>query len=234
MDRDTSFIYLLEKEYGYLEFQEKLNFPLRIWKVDCQRDVESAKEFMASVFPGSLSFVKGPNTLILFLTEEKETEVEVVDICWDLRAQSYQDVSVFVSYSIKRIEDAYGAFHILLDLTSLSTVMPTSSKVYECDKMSLPLHLNRTMEKELEPVHTFLDSKIDTLEAIDQDLLATAIEFLNTNLNVTDTANRLYIHRNTLLYRLGRIKSLTGYDIRNYMEATNFYFTYLLKILRKS
>jgi len=68
---------------------------------------------------------------------------------------------------------------------------------------------------------------------MDQELMNTAIEFLRNNLNVTDTANRLHVHRNTLIYRLGKIKSITGYDIKNFIEATNFYLLYLKKILIK-
>jgi len=62
----------------------------------------------------------------------------------------------------------------------------------------------------------------------------TAKEFLFSNLNSTDTANKLFIHRNTLLYRLGKIKGLTGYDIRNFLEAVNFYSLYLYHEFRES
>lgn len=234
MERDPSLVSLLEQEYGYLDFQERLTFPYRIWKIDCKSDVESAKEFIESVFPGSLCFVMGPDTLILFLTDQKEIDYETVDICSDLRAQSYQDVSIYVSYSIERLEETYEAYQILKQLAELAAVLPNASKVYECDKMNLPLLLYGWKQNELTSADRFLEARIENLRVLDPDLLATAIEFLDTNLNVTDTASRLYIHRNTLLYRLGRIKALTGYDIRNYMEATNFYFTYLLKILTKS
>ena len=56
----------------------------------------------------------------------------------------------------------------------------------------------------------------------DPELIHTALVFFKSNLNVTDTANALYVHRNTLLYRLQKITQLTGYDLKNFEDAMNF------------
>ena len=56
----------------------------------------------------------------------------------------------------------------------------------------------------------------------DDELLTTGDAFLNSNLNVSETARELYIHRNTLIYRLDKIEKLTGLDIRKFGDALNF------------
>ncbi len=47
--------------------------------------------------------------------------------------------------------------------------------------------------------------------------------FFDHNLNITDTAKAIYVHRNTLLYRLERIKEFTGLDARKFDQALQLY-----------
>lgn len=62
----------------------------------------------------------------------------------------------------------------------------------------------------------------------DPDMLSTAEKFLENNLNVSETARKLYMHRNTLTYRLDKIERATGLDIRNFSDAVTFRLTGLL------
>lgn len=45
------------------------------------------------------------------------------------------------------------------------------------------------------------------------ELLKTLIEYLNNKFNVADTARKLFIHRNTMLYRLGKIEEILKTDL---------------------
>lgn len=56
----------------------------------------------------------------------------------------------------------------------------------------------------------------------DPEMLATAEEFLHTSLNVSETSRNLYMHRNTLMYRLDKIERATGLDIRKFQDAMTF------------
>lgn len=51
------------------------------------------------------------------------------------------------------------------------------------------------------------------------ELIRTLEQYLTDNLNVSQAAKHLYLHRNTLLYRLAKIRSLTGLDPRNFDQA---------------
>ena len=66
----------------------------------------------------------------------------------------------------------------------------------------------------------------------EKELLITGEAFLANNLNVSETARILYIHRNTLLYRLDKIERLTGLDIRTFSDAINFRILYVLSKLK--
>ena len=53
-------------------------------------------------------------------------------------------------------------------------------------------------------------------------MLSTAEEFLQSSLNVSETSRNLYMHRNTLLYRLDKIEKATGLNIRSFSDAVSF------------
>ncbi|MBQ8323349.1 MAG: helix-turn-helix domain-containing protein [Clostridia bacterium] len=55
-----------------------------------------------------------------------------------------------------------------------------------------------------------------------EEMLVTAEEFLRSSLNVSETSRNLYMHRNTLLYRLDKIEKATGLNIRLFSDAVSF------------
>lgn len=59
----------------------------------------------------------------------------------------------------------------------------------------------------------------DIPEEVDEEILMTVNMFLDNNLNVSETARQLYVHRNTLLYRLEKLQKATGMDIRVFEDA---------------
>ncbi|MBB6024561.1 DNA-binding PucR family transcriptional regulator [Paenibacillus sp. JGP012] len=58
-----------------------------------------------------------------------------------------------------------------------------------------------------------------TLLFDDSETLATLEIFFSLDCNVSETAKRLFIHRNTLVYRLDKIKQEIGYDVRHFKSA---------------
>ncbi|MDR0983394.1 MAG: helix-turn-helix domain-containing protein [Ruminococcus sp.] len=64
--------------------------------------------------------------------------------------------------------------------------------------------------------------KDDALESIDAETMNTIQKFFENNLNVSETSRHLFVHRNTLVYRLDRIKKETGLDLREFDEAIIF------------
>lgn len=68
----------------------------------------------------------------------------------------------------------------------------------------------------------------------DSEMLSTAEAFLESSLNVSETSRNLYMHRNTLLYRLDKIEKATGLNIRQFSDAVSFrVLTVLYKLLKK-
>ena len=64
--------------------------------------------------------------------------------------------------------------------------------------------------------------KKSSIDALDQETLFTINKFFENNLNVSETSRKLFVHRNTLVYRLEKIKKLTGLDLRQFDHAIVF------------
>ena len=59
-------------------------------------------------------------------------------------------------------------------------------------------------------------------DSIDEETLATIDKFFENSLNVSETSRQLYIHRNTLVYRLDKLEKSTGLDLRVFDDAITF------------
>ena len=64
--------------------------------------------------------------------------------------------------------------------------------------------------------------EVNSIEALDQETLFTINKFFENNLNVSETSRKLFVHRNTLVYRLEKIKKQTGLDLREFDHAIVF------------
>lgn len=59
-------------------------------------------------------------------------------------------------------------------------------------------------------------------EDFDEETLTTINKFFENSLNVSETSRQLYIHRNTLVYRLDKLQKITGLDLRVFEDAITF------------
>ena len=77
----------------------------------------------------------------------------------------------------------------------------------------------------------FLDEvfKKGSLESLDRETLMTVQSFFENNLNVSETSRKLFVHRNTLVYRLEKIRKLTGLDLREFDHAVTFKVALMVK-----
>lgn len=62
----------------------------------------------------------------------------------------------------------------------------------------------------------------------DEETITTIVKFFENNLNVSETSRQLFIHRNTLVYRLDKIQKSIGLDLRNFDDAITFKIAYMV------
>ena len=71
--------------------------------------------------------------------------------------------------------------------------------------------------------------KKNSIDSLDQETLFTINKFFENSLNVSETSRKLFVHRNTLVYRLEKIKKLTGLDLREFDHAIIFKVALMVK-----
>ena len=130
---------------------------------------------------------------------------------------------VMVSYGntakeIREVANSYKEAKLALAVgkifTPERTVIPYTALGIGRLIYQLPLPMCKLFIKEI-----FGDLSPDQL---DEETINTIDEFFANNLNVSEASRRLYIHRNTLAYRLNKIREKTGLDLQNFDDAITF------------
>ena len=132
------------------------------------------------------------------------------------------EVSVFVGGKVNTFSDIATSYKQAVATEAMSGSFGiqngvTSYKDYILVKMMEDISPNKIEE--------FLSVLLDknTRRVLkDKELMITGEEYLNNDLNVSETARVLYIHRNTLLYRLNKLEKITGLDLRKVNDAMEF------------
>jgi carbohydrate diacid regulator len=77
----------------------------------------------------------------------------------------------------------------------------------------------------------FLDEvfKNGSYDSLDRETLQTVQCFFENNLNVSETSRKLFVHCNTLVYRVEKIRKLIGLDLREFDHAIVFKIALMVK-----
>lgn len=67
----------------------------------------------------------------------------------------------------------------------------------------------------------------------DEGMMNTARAFLDNGMNVSLTSRKLYMHRNTLIYKLNAIRRMTGLDLRDFNMAVTFEIVHTLYVMNR-
>ncbi len=110
----------------------------------------------------------------------------------------------------------------------IGNIFSGDQKVYDYNNLGLGrliYHIPTTL------CQLFLDEVFQdkSTEPLDNETMLTIQKFFENNLNVSETARQLYIHRNTLVYRLDKIKRLTGLELTSFEDAVTFKIAVLVR-----
>lgn len=164
---------------------------------------------------------------IIIVKELKETDGEeemnqtarmLVDM---LNAEAMSQVRVSFGnpvHEIKSVSRSYKEAKMALEVGKIfyteKNVVPYSQLGIGRLIYQLPVPLCEMFMKEV-----FGENLPDTF---DEETLTTINKFFENNLNVSETSRQLYVHRNTLVYRLEKLEKSTGLDIRVFEDALTF------------
>lgn len=185
-----------------------------------------AMEFLKSMFSaqsGDYVTAVDENTLIVIKqVEAKDSYAEVVEVAETTVAMMNTEamINVRVAYGtiveeLKDVSKSYKEAKMALDVGKIfyaeKTVTAYSTLGIGRLIYQLPINLCKMFIEEI------FGGKVP--EELDEETLTTINTFLENNLNVSETSRQLYVHRNTLLYRLEKLEKYTGLDIRIFDDA---------------
>ena len=141
-------------------------------------------------------------------------------------------VKVFVGGTVKSFSEVYISYSQALTAEKMQEVFCPNLDVVAYKDFALARVLEDMNASKTEELILALTGEGGKELIEDSELMLTGEAFLNSNLNVSETARELYIHRNTLNYRLDKIEKLTGLDIRKFGDALNFKVVVMLAKLK--
>ena len=135
--------------------------------------------------------------------------------------------------TVESVVNVFKSFTQALQTKRMSASMNLKKGIHTFNEFMLYHILEELPEYKLNEFFRQLTNFTDKQIFSDEELIATAEEFLENSLNVSETARKLYLHRNTLTYRLDKIENETGLNIRKFSDAVIFRIIVLLKNLIK-
>lgn len=132
----------------------------------------------------------------------------------------------YISYcKIDEYNELKEKFEYLKDNLEICLKYNLQSKIYTENSLLVEKMIEKVDEKEITRVYKEFN---DIFSKLDDDLIKTIEIFFSEGLKISESADKLYIHRNTLFYRIDKIKKIVNYDISNFNEAVEFKILFLL------
>ncbi len=189
----------------------------------------SAYDVIQNLFPDkNKDFVFNITETDIVLVKEIKNNIDVKDleklarsISDTLQTEFFTRVNVGIGTPVMGVKDLARSFKEAQIAIEVGKVFDTEKNIVSYDNLGiarLTYHLPTTL------CETFLKEvfKKGSIDSLDHETLFTIQRFFENNLNVSETSRKLFVHRNTLVYRLDKIKKLTGLDLREFDHAIIF------------
>lgn len=178
---------------------------------------DKSKDFVININENDIALVKEVRPNI----DSKDLEKLARSICDTLSTEFYTSALVGIGTAVTGIKDLARSFKEAQVALEVGKVFDTERVIVNYEKLGiarliyqLPTTLCEMFLKEV--------FKRGSIDSLDQETLFTIQRFFENNLNVSETSRRLFVHRNTLVYRLEKIKKITGLDLREFDDAIVF------------
>ena len=225
-------IYIKSKELHFNTEESRIVFPIKFYgKTDMMpfemlqnMFPDKSKDYVISVGEHDIVLVKDVKPG----TEAKDVEKIATNIADTLSAEFYTKVAIGISTTVENIKDLARAYKEAQVALEVGKVFETEKNIISYENLGigrLIYQLPTTLcEMFLQEVF-----KKGSLEALDRETLMTIQCFFENNLNVSETSRKLFVHRNTLVYRLEKIRKITGLDLREFEHAITFKVALMVK-----
>ena len=190
---------------------------------------QSYVDILNNIFPDKTSdFVIRIDDSDTVVVKEFKTEVQKEEILryaqniFDtLSSEAMITPSVGISTVVDKIQELSQAYRESRIALEVGKVFDTEKEIISYDNLGIDRLIYQLPTTLCE---LFLNEvfKKESINVLDSETIYTIQKFFENNLNVSETSRKLFVHRNTLVYRLDKIKKLTGLDLREFDDAIIF------------
>lgn len=193
-------------------------------------------EVIESLFPNKskdfVVVVDNDNIVLIKEVKTKDDNKEVFKIARiivdTLNSELMVKANIGIGTVISNLKDITKSYKEAQMSLVIGNIFGGDKNIYDYNNLGLGrliYHIPTTL------CQLFLDEvfKDNSVDSLDSETLLTIQKFFENNLNVSETARQLYIHRNTLVYRLEKIKRLTGLELTSFDDAVIFKVAILVK-----
>ena len=211
-----------------LHFNAEISRAVFLIRIISANDI-SAYDVIQNLFPDkNKDFVFNITETDIVLVKEIKNNIDVKDleklarsISDTLQTEFFTRVNVGIGTPVMGVKDLARSFKEAQIAIEVGKVFDTEKNIVSYDNLGIArliYHLPTTL------CETFLKEvfKKGSIDSLDHETLFTIQRFFENNLNVSETSRKLFVHRNTLVYRLDKIKKLTGLDLREFDHAIIF------------
>lgn len=190
---------------------------------------DKSKDFVININETDIALVKETAQGI----DSKTIEKLAATIADTVSGEFYTPVVIGIGTTVNNLKDLARSFKEAQAALEVGKVFDTEKTIVSYDNLGiarliyqLPTTLCETFLKEV--------FKRGSIENLDQETFFTIQRFFENNLNVSETSRKLFVHRNTLVYRLEKIKKITGLDLREFDHAIIFKIALMVNKYLKS
>ncbi|WP_066895476.1 PucR family transcriptional regulator [Clostridium nigeriense] len=170
------------------------------------------------------SIVVNQEEYILIISKNDISNEKINDLFKLIRKSITE--KLYITYcKINEYKELKERFEYLKGNIGICLKYDLASKVYSENSLLLEKMVNNAGNEEISRAYKHYN---DLFSKLDSELIKTIEIFFSEGLKVSESADKLYIHRNTLFYRIDKIKKLINYDISNFNEAIEFKILFLL------
>ncbi len=225
-------IYIKSKELHFGTEETRIVFLIKFFgKTDVM-----PFEMLQNMFPDkSRDYVinVGENDVVLVKEVKPDADIKDIEriatnISDTLSTEFYTKVNIGISTVVDNLKDLARAYKEAQEALEVGKVFVTEKNIISYQNLGigrLIYQLPTTL------CDMFLQEvfKKGSLESLDRETLMTIQCFFENNLNVSETSRKLFVHRNTLVYRLEKIRKITGLDLREFEHAITFKVALMVK-----
>ncbi len=187
-------------------------------------------DFVLDIGDDQLAFVK-------FFGDDNDEYQSSTEYAEFIKQSVYEEtgasIRIAIGGTVKSVSDLSASFSQALTTVRVRDSVNSKGDIHSFKEYILIKMLEDLPKHKLnEYLSTLMDSGANAIFT-DEEMTNTAEEFLENSLNISETSRNLYLHRNTLTYRLDKIEKETGLNIRKFTDAVTFRLITVLSKLVK-